>query len=72
MITPIHKIDLYITAIHDPHDIEEIKNAIQNLLEDYGMVSFGKCEVKDAGEWHDEHKLNHVNTNVAKYYEKLK
>lgn len=35
------------------------------------MVSFGKCETKDVGEWSDDHKLNSTKTNVSKYFDNI-
>ena len=62
MKTPIHKIELYVVELHDQHGIEDIKAVLENATDD--MLIFGKCEVKDAGEWHDDHKLNFSNKNL--------
>lgn len=64
MKTPIYKIELYVVDINDTQSgIEYLKDAIENSIND-GLVIFGKCQKKDAGEWHDDHKLNFTNKNL--------
>ena len=70
MKTPIHKIELYVIELNNQYGVEEIKTVIENALDDY-LVSYGKIETKDAGEWSDEHILNKTTTDVGKVFESL-
>lgn len=63
MKTPVHKIELYVVEPNDSYGIEEVKLLIDYSLEDK-LVIFGECKTVDAGEWHDDHKLNFSDKNL--------
>jgi len=68
----IHKITLFIYDVNNDSSLEDCKTEIENGVSDYFQLNFGKCESKEAGEYHDNHKLNSTKTNVNNYFKKLK
>jgi len=70
-VTPIYKITLYVAEINNVFGLEDIKTGIENALDD-NLISFGKCETKDLGEWDDDNKWNFSNKNPDKLWLKTK
>ena len=68
----IHKITLFMYDINNDSSLEDCKTEIENGVSNYFQLDFSKCESKEAGEWHDNHKLNNIKTNVDDYFKKLK
>ena len=50
--------------------IEDIKTLLENTK--YINVQVKNYEVRDIGEWHDEHPLNNKNTAESEYYKLFK
>jgi hypothetical protein len=71
METPIHKITMYTVELGDHFGIEDLKSQIENTVED--MIIWGEAKTKDAGEFTDDHVLNHPMTaeQISEYFTKL-
>lgn len=67
----LHKITLYLADLNNDSTLNDAKIEIENGVSDYFTEWFGKCETKDIGEWHDNHKLNNTKINMDKEWKKL-
>jgi hypothetical protein len=66
----IHELEIYVYDINNDCSLEDVKIELEQMHGEF-TVDIGKCKTKQAGEWHDRHKLNSTRTNVPKYFDKL-
>jgi len=67
--TPFYKIEIYVAEFNEPEGLRDIKYAIEDALA-YKNVTFGKVEMKDAGE-NEGNPLHKQGTNVAAFFDSI-